>query len=101
MKGKSILEVIIVFVLTSLFMWWLNAQFDQASLDREVRRWIGGFIFIALSLIIMYEYGRMQSTQSHSVLAENLWLVQSCLKFCDARTASAGKLGTPAMIPDD
>ncbi len=53
MKGKSIVEVIIVFVVTSLFMWWLNAQFDQASLDREVRRWLGGFIFIALSLIIM------------------------------------------------
>ena len=53
MKGKSILEVVIVFGLSSLFSWWLNAQFAQASIDREVQRWIGGAIFIAISLIIM------------------------------------------------
>lgn len=53
MKGKSIIEVVIVFVLTSLLSWWLGAQFAQAGLDRELQRWIGGFIFIALSLIIM------------------------------------------------
>jgi membrane protease YdiL (CAAX protease family) len=51
MKGKSILEVSIVFVLTSLLSWWLGAQLQ--SLDFELRRWLGGFIFIALSLIIM------------------------------------------------
>ena len=51
MKGKSILEVIIVFALTSLFSWWLGAQLQ--SLDFEMRRWISGFIFIAISLIIM------------------------------------------------
>jgi membrane protease YdiL (CAAX protease family) len=51
MKGKSILEVIIVFGLTSLLSWWLGAQLQ--SLDLEVRRWISGFIFIAISLIIM------------------------------------------------
>jgi len=53
MKGKSILEAVIVFGLSSLFSWWLNAQFAQASIDREVQRWIGGAIFIAISLIIM------------------------------------------------
>lgn len=37
----------------SLFSWWLDAQFTQSSLDREVQRWIGGAIFIAISLIIM------------------------------------------------
>ncbi len=51
MKGKSIIEVIIVFALMSLFSWWLNAQLQ--SLDFEARRWVGGAIFIALSLIIM------------------------------------------------
>ncbi len=51
MKGKSIFEVVIVFVLMSLLTWWLNAQLQ--SLDFEARRWIGGAIFIALSLIIM------------------------------------------------
>ncbi len=51
MKGKSIVEVVIVFVLMSLFSWWLNAQLQ--SLDFEARRWTGGAIFIALSLIIM------------------------------------------------
>jgi membrane protease YdiL (CAAX protease family) len=51
MKGKSILEVVVVFGLTSLFSWWLGAQL--LPLDFEVRRWIGGAIFIALSLIIM------------------------------------------------
>jgi hypothetical protein len=62
MKGKSILEVLIVFGLTSLLSWWLGAQLQ--SLDFELRRWLGGFIFIALSLIIMaltrrpwHEYG--------------------------------------------
>jgi membrane protease YdiL (CAAX protease family) len=62
MKGKSILEVSSVFALMSLFSWWLNAQLQ--SFDFEVRRWIGGAIFIALSLIIMaltrrpwHEYG--------------------------------------------
>jgi uncharacterized protein len=51
MKGKSILEVVIVFVLTSLLMWWLGAQLH--ALDFEVRRWLSGFIFIVISLIIM------------------------------------------------
>jgi hypothetical protein len=51
MKGKSILEVSIVFVLTSLLSWWLGAQLQ--SLDLEMRRWLNGAIFIALSLIIM------------------------------------------------
>jgi len=51
MKGKSIIEVIIVFALTSLLSWWLGAQLQ--SLGSEVRRWISGFIFIAISLIIM------------------------------------------------
>jgi membrane protease YdiL (CAAX protease family) len=51
MKGKSILEVSIVFVLTSLLSWWLGAQLQ--ALDFEARRWIGGFIFIVISLIIM------------------------------------------------
>lgn len=51
MKGKSILEVIIVFAVLSIFSWWLNAQLQ--ALDFEVRRWLGGFIFIALSFIIM------------------------------------------------
>src|SRR5512143_3347745 len=51
MKGKSILEVIIVFGLTSLLSWWLGAQLQ--SLDFEIRRWLSGFIFITLSLIIM------------------------------------------------
>ena len=53
MKGKSILEVVIVLGLSSLFTWWLNAQFAQSAIDREVQRWIGGAIFIAISLIIM------------------------------------------------
>ena len=53
MKGKSIIEVIIVFGLMLLLSWWLGAQFAQTSLDREAQRWLGGFIFIALSLIIM------------------------------------------------
>jgi membrane protease YdiL (CAAX protease family) len=51
MKGKSILEVLIVFGLTSLLSWWLGAQLQSS--DFELRRWLGGFIFIALSLIIM------------------------------------------------
>ncbi len=51
MRGKSILEVVMVFVLTSLLSWWLGAQFQ--SLDFEVRHWLNGAIFIALSLIIM------------------------------------------------
>jgi membrane protease YdiL (CAAX protease family) len=51
MKGKSILEVIIVFGLTSLLTWWLGAQLQ--SLNFEVRRWISGIIFIAISLVIM------------------------------------------------
>lgn len=51
MKGKSILEVVIVFALMSLLTWWLNAQLQP--LGFEARRWLGGFIFIALSLIIM------------------------------------------------
>jgi hypothetical protein len=51
MKGKSILEDVIAFVLTSLLSWWLGAQLQ--SLDLEVRRWLNGAIFIALSLIIM------------------------------------------------
>jgi len=51
MKGKSVLEVIIVFALMSLLTWWLNAQLQP--LGFEARRWLGGFIFIALSLIIM------------------------------------------------
>jgi membrane protease YdiL (CAAX protease family) len=51
MKGKSIFEALIVFGLTSLLSWWLGAQLQ--SLDFELRRWLGGFIFIALSLIIM------------------------------------------------
>lgn len=53
MKGKSILEVIIVFALTALFSWWLGAQFAQSALDREVQRWISGAIFIVISLTIM------------------------------------------------
>lgn len=53
MKGKSILEIIIVFVLTSLLSWWLGAQFAQSTLDREVQRWISGAIFIVISLTIM------------------------------------------------
>lgn len=51
MKGKSILEVIIVFALMSLVAWWLNVQLQP--LGFELRRWLGGLIFIALSLIIM------------------------------------------------
>jgi membrane protease YdiL (CAAX protease family) len=51
MKGKSILEVVIVFVLMSVLTWWLNVQLQP--LGSEARRWLGGFIFIALSLIIM------------------------------------------------
>jgi membrane protease YdiL (CAAX protease family) len=51
MKGKSIIEVVIVFVLMSLLTWWLNAELQP--LGFEARRWLGGFIFIALSLIIM------------------------------------------------
>jgi membrane protease YdiL (CAAX protease family) len=51
MKGKSILEVVVVFVLMSLLTWWLNAQLQP--LGFEARRWLGGFIFITLSLIIM------------------------------------------------
>ncbi len=51
MKGKSILEVMAVFVLTSLLSWWLGAQLQL--LDFEVRRWLNGAIFIALSLIVM------------------------------------------------
>src|SRR5512139_1830734 len=51
MKGKSILEVVIVFGLMLPLTWWLNAQLQP--LDLEARRWIGGLIFIALSLIIM------------------------------------------------
>jgi hypothetical protein len=50
-KGKSILEVIIVFALMLLLSWWLNARLQPLGV--EVRRWLGGFIFIALSLIIM------------------------------------------------
>src|SRR5512143_3425514 len=51
MKGKSILEVVSVFVLMSVLTWWLNVQLQP--LGSEARRWLGGFIFIALSLIIM------------------------------------------------
>ncbi len=64
MKGKSILEIIVVFVLTSLLSWWLGAQFAQSTLDREVQRWLSGAIFIVISLTIMaltrrpwHEYG--------------------------------------------
>jgi membrane protease YdiL (CAAX protease family) len=53
MKGKSIVEVFIVFAVTSALSWWLNAQLKPLNLDFEVQRWISGAIFIALSLIIM------------------------------------------------
>ncbi len=53
MKGKSILEVIILFAFISVFSWWLNTQLKLLNLDFEVQRWIGGFISITLSLIIM------------------------------------------------
>jgi hypothetical protein len=53
MKGKSIVEVFVVFAVTSAPSWWLNAQFQPLNLDFEVRRWISGAIFIAISLIIM------------------------------------------------
>lgn len=51
MKGKSILEVSVVFGLTTLLSWWLGAQLQ--GVEGEVRRWLGGLIFISITLIIM------------------------------------------------
>ncbi len=53
MKRKSILEVIVVFALTSVIGWFTGAAFQQWGLSFEAQRWIGGAIFIAVSLFIM------------------------------------------------
>lgn len=53
MKGKSVVEVLIVFALTTLLSWWLNAEFMRLQLDSEVQRWLGGAVFIAISLVVI------------------------------------------------
>jgi len=53
MKGKSILEISVVFVLISVIGWFSGAAYQQWGLSFEVRRWLGGVIFIATTLIVM------------------------------------------------
>ena len=53
MKGKSIVEVVGVFVLISVFGWFTGAAYQQWGLSFEARRWLGGVIFIATTLIVM------------------------------------------------
>ncbi len=53
MKGKSIFEVVCVFAVMSVSSWFTGAVFQHWDLSAEARRWLGGAIFIALTLIIM------------------------------------------------
>ena len=53
MKRKSILEVVIVFALTSVIGWFIGAAFQQWGLNFEAQRWIGGAIAVAISLALM------------------------------------------------
>ncbi|MFN8597172.1 MAG: CPBP family intramembrane glutamic endopeptidase [Anaerolineae bacterium] len=52
-KGKSIVEVVGVFALISVFGWFSGAAYQQWGLSLEARRWLGGVIFIATTLIVM------------------------------------------------
>lgn len=53
MKGKSILEVVGVFAVMSVIGWFMGAAFHQWGLSFEAQRWLGGAVFIALSLLLM------------------------------------------------
>jgi membrane protease YdiL (CAAX protease family) len=53
MRGRSILEVLIVFALMTALGWALAAWMAPLNLGTELQRWINGAVFIAFSMILM------------------------------------------------
>lgn len=53
MKARALIEVAGVFALLTVLGWLMGATFRQWGLSVEAQRWLGGAIFIALSLGVM------------------------------------------------
>jgi membrane protease YdiL (CAAX protease family) len=54
MKGKSIVEVSVVFVLLSAFARWRYAQLDRLGVGFEAQRYIAGILMIAIPVAIIW-----------------------------------------------
>ncbi len=53
MKGKSILEVLIVIVLKFVILGWLFAQLERAGLSRWGQLYLNGFFMVAIPIAIL------------------------------------------------